>query len=169
MMDSPIGLWQVKKMQSSSCLVGTFIVFTSRLAAPLAMVLAFSSCVHGPKRENDNVLSYLNGENYQAPAEGIPLAMTRQSPVTHISGVLNAENTPLPEPLKYQTLVLSRGQSELARVMTDAQGQFIFSGEIPNGSYSITLISEHFKLNSVLNVSAYKTEGLKLIATSAQR
>jgi hypothetical protein len=141
-------------------------VGTAQTSLVLIAATLFSGCVHGPKRENDNVLSYLNGENYQAPAEGIPLAMTRQSPVTHISGVLYVETSPLPEPLKYQTLVLSRGQSELARVMTDAQGKFIFSGEIPNGSYAISLISEHFRLNTVLNVSAYKTEGLKLIATS---
>lgn len=82
--------------------------------------------------------------------------------------MLYVENAPLHEPLKYQTLVLTHGQTELARVMTDAQGQFIFSGEIPNGSYSITLISEHFRLKTALNVSAYKTEGLKLIATSVQ-
>jgi hypothetical protein len=83
--------------------------------------------------------------------------------------VLFVDTSPLPEPLKYQTLILSRDLTEIARVMTDAQGRFIFSGEIPNGSYSITLVSEHFRLNTVLNISAYKTEGLKLVATSVQR
>lgn len=160
-------------MKPSSRGVGTGMTFVPKfvavLTSALVIALVISGCVHGPKRENDNVLSYLNGENYQAPAEGIPLAYTRQSPVTHISGVLLVDTQPLQEPLKYQTLVLTRGQTEIARVMTNAQGQFIFSGEISNGSYSITLVSEHFKLNTVLNVSAYKTEGLKLIATSVQR
>jgi hypothetical protein len=156
-------------MKPSSRWVGTNKAFVTKFAAILGLALVTSSCVHGPKRENDNVLSYLNGENYQAPAEGIPLAMTRQSPVTHISGVLFVDTSPLPEPLKYQTLILSRDLTEIARVMTDAQGRFIFSGEIPNGSYSITLVSEHFRLNTVLNISAYKTEGLKLVATSVQR
>lgn len=134
----------------------------------IMIVSAFSllgGCVSGPKRENDSALDYLNGHNYSARSGvGIVPFVKRQAPAMNVSGVLLVGADPLPVPLKYQTIVLTRGQSEVARAMTDSNGAFILAGEIPNGTYSITVDSGKYSASQVLEVSNYKTEGVRLVA-----
>ena len=127
----------------------------------------FTSCISGPKRENDSPLDYLNGNNYRAgSAAGVLPFVKRQAPATSVSGILLIEASPLPLPLKYQTVVLARGSNEVARTLTDATGNFILAGEISNGSYVIKLDSAKFSMSQNLEILDYKTEGLRLIAAA---
>lgn len=131
----------------------------------VSTIFFLSGCVSGPKRENDSALDYLNGHNYQAGSTvGISPVVVRQAPAMTVSGVLLVSADPLPLPLKYQKMVLTRGGSEIARSMTDSTGAFVFTGDIPNGSYSVAVDSDRYALSQSVEVSSYKTEGLHLVA-----
>ena len=125
-----------------------------------------SSCATGPKRENDSALDYLNGHNYQAGSPvGIGPSVKRQAPARAVSGMLLINSDPLPLPLKYQMVVLTQNGNEIARSMTDSNGEFVLTGDISSGTYTVAIDSSKYVLSQTLVVSGYKTEGLRFIAT----
>ena len=131
----------------------------------LFLTLSLGACARGPKRENDNALDYLNGNNYRAVPNGIPIIIDHQSPLTTISGsLLISRGLPIPEPLKYQTLLLMLGKKEIARTSTDASGTFTFTGYISNDEYKIVSLSQKYPVNEFLKITQYKTTGIRLFA-----
>jgi hypothetical protein len=104
--------------------------------------ILISSCSHTSKVSESSAVQALNGNNYQSPVSGAGggLSLRDGYSITRISGELLYEGgAAMPEPLRYQKIVLMRDQKAIARVMTDAGGAFVIAAEIPNGVYVITL------------------------------
>jgi hypothetical protein len=75
-----------------------------------------------------------------------------------------AKTIPLPDALKFQTLVLTRENKEVALTMSDANGAFMFKAPLTNDTYWISLDSKKYRLNESLTINQYKTENLQLTA-----
>jgi hypothetical protein len=134
--------------------------------------ILISSCSHTSKVSESSAVQALNGNNYQSPVSGAGggLSLRDGYSITRISGELLYEGgAAMPEPLRYQKIVLMRDQKAIARVMTDAGGAFVIAAEIPNGVYVITLDSTLYKVHQLLRVDKYKIEGLRVFATLTVR
>ena len=136
-----------------------------KLRFSCTLLLLISGCVSGPKRENDSPAAYLNGNNYHESANvlGVPV-IERQRTSTKITGTLVIDAKPLPEPLKFQTLILSKEKKEILRTRSDSQGVFTFSGDIPDGSYTLAIVSDHYRAERALEISATTTEAVQIMA-----
>lgn len=123
-------------------------------------------CVSGKKRENDSVLSYLNGDNYSVTSSvgGVPIGVSRKKATVRIWGRLVVDLIPLPEPLKYQHLVLTQGTQEVLRTLTDSEGKFEFASAIPNGRYQIQLQSERYSAIQEIKIESYELGDLQVLA-----
>ena len=62
-------------------------------------------------------------------------------------------------------VVLTQNGNEIARSMTDSNGEFVLTGDISSGTYTVAIDSSKYVLSQTLVVSGYKTEGLRFIAT----
>ena len=113
------------------------------LALMFAGVLA--RCAHDSKKQNNDTLDYLNGNNYQTPGTGIPIVSDQKSPLSTISGsLLMTTSTSIPEPLKYQTLILIDGKKK-SRALKRMRVGILFSRAT---SLMASTRWSHFRKNS---------------------
>jgi hypothetical protein len=119
-----------------------------------------------PKLNSDSsAVQSLNGANYQLPFGADGNLLKQGGSHTVISGELVILNgLPIPEPLKYQKLILMDGQKEIATAMSNSGGRFTFTGDISNGVYRIILVSPNYAAEQQLNVNQYKIENIQVFA-----
>ena len=135
-----------------------------RLLALVLFGMSLSACTHGPRRDDDSALDHLNGANYREQANilGVPV-IERQPTKKNLLGKLLLVQEPLPLELKFKTLALKQGDREIQRVMTDARGEFRFSGEFPNGKYTIQLISDQMHAERVVDVNRNLVDDVRIL------
>lgn len=142
-----------------------------RVKSLIVLILPFSiaSCVTGPRTEMKTPLSVLNGENYDHGPGGaadrlvVPVITTKERN-THIRGRVILRDGLTEIPLRGLLLKIHSNDRSIQEVLTDAKGEFLFSGVFKNSRYQIFCQSEKFVCESSIDLHAYEIKGLVLEA-----
>ena len=152
----------------------------------LFLLLFTSSCIVGPKSERKSKLSYLNGELYEnsnsgsvsiGPVRNIPVIKrsrsnsiislpltTRKNKRTSISGSLNLIINGLPSPLNRQELIIKDTKGMIvAKTFSHSDGSFKINKVLTNGSYTISIKSNHYKGSTSFEIISYEIKNLNLL------
>lgn len=142
--------------------------------------LLFSACisVNDGGKPPDSNLEYLNGEKYHA--EGpivtvgpVPVIATfnRIDPQTEIRGQAkfiegNSSNVEMMKKsfryVRFANVYLKIHEDVKAKAITDEKGNFIISGFIPNGSYSLVVESKFYKGIKEIEVTGHELNGIEI-------
>lgn len=125
------------------------------------------SCMQGPKTEKKSKLNYLSGEHFKATdsLNIIPTVVTRREVPSTISGYLlyKTANIPLPLGNKDITLINNKGEV-LSKSKTLSDGSFIIKHVLNNGTYTLQISDESYKMKQKISLSGYELKNLNLIA-----
>ena len=132
------------------------------------LVPGLSGCSASPPKLNSDssAIQSLNGENYQLPFGADGNILKQGGSHTVITGQLVIQNDlPIPEPLKYQKMILMDGSKEIGTAVSDGGGKFTFTGDIGNGVYRIVLDSSKYTADQQLKVTQYKIDDIQVFAS----
>jgi hypothetical protein len=136
-----------------------------RLISPL--ILALCSCVVGPKAELKSPLNVLNGENYHGAADGstdrvvIPI-MKAKARLTNVQGLVYTQDAFAQIPMRFQKVQLKARDKILVETTSNEKGEYRISEVIPNGHYMVMVISDQYRGQAPLHISAYENPNVNI-------
>lgn len=135
----------------------------------LLLIYIVTSCTYGPTQEKKSSLNYLNGEHYRSVVTGLgaPIVIERVEKNTVIKGECffsKSDNFGQYEyPIKFQKILLNDDKITIGEATTDDKGRFVFTLPLVNGSYTLLIVGDGYRLEKKINITGYALDGVKIV------